>query len=104
MRLAVTSEVTGSLIKIPEFGKSDFCTLACYIYQFIVLDFGFLIYFRSGFFKIWPVPVFCYILQNPKLIMGNSKIWKECKELPKYNWLGLGYGKCLAHIVAIGQK
>lgn len=35
--VAVTLEVTGSLIKIPEFGKSDFCTLACYIYQFIVL-------------------------------------------------------------------
>ena len=41
MSLAVTLEVTGSLIKIPEFGKSDFCTLTCYIYQFIVLDFGF---------------------------------------------------------------
>lgn len=45
-----------------------------------------------------------YILQNPKLIMGNTKIWKECKEFPKYNWLRLGYGKCLAHVVAIGQK
>ena len=43
MCLAVTSEVIVSLIKIPKFGKSDFCTLACYIYQFIVLDFGFLI-------------------------------------------------------------
>lgn len=102
--VAVTLEVTGSLIKIPEFGKSDFCTLACYIYQFIVLDFGFLSYFWSGSFKIWRVPLFYYILQNRKLIMKNTKIWKECKELPKYNWLGLGYGKYLAHIVAIGQK
>lgn len=81
MSLTVTLEVTGSLIKIPEFGKSDFCTLACYIYWFIVLDFGFLIYFWSGFFKIWQVPMFCYILQNPKLIMETLRYGKNVRNL-----------------------
>lgn len=64
MSLTVTSEVTGSLIKIPEFGKSDCCTLASYIYWFIVLDFGFLIYFWSVFFQ--NMASSCVLLYTPK--------------------------------------
>ena len=65
--------------KIPEFVKSDFCALAYYIDQIIVLDFGFFIYFFDGSFKIWKVPVFSHILPNPELIMGMLRYGRNTR-------------------------